>query len=170
MSLYLCTDDIILKGRTARRNQTSWKELMFSYNIDLLLLCLIEVLLACFLKPIQHTHTFLGFCTCRPGRGRYFCAAQWHDSWSKLIGVAEPSANQLFDEILFFLFMILFSCPLCPTEESDQCGGTCIPVPGARRGGGRECSARRAGLGAQLRDQAEVWLGCCRCLGGVSLY
>lgn len=91
---------IILKGRTARDNQTAWKELMLSNNVHLLLLCLIETLLACFLKPLQHTHTFLGYCTCRPGRGRYLHAAQWHDQWFRVIWEAEPSANQPFWWIL----------------------------------------------------------------------
>lgn len=49
-----------MKGRTARRNQTAWKELMLSNNVHLLLLCLIEILPACFLKPLQHIYTFSG--------------------------------------------------------------------------------------------------------------
>lgn len=139
---------IILKGRTARENQTAWKELMLSNNAHLLLMCLIEcrMLLACFLKPLQHTQTFLGYCTCRPGRGRYFCGAQWHHLWFKLIWEAEPSANQPFWwncilPIHGFIFM--------PT----LCGGTCMSVPGARRSCGRECSARWAGLGCPAQGQ-----------------
>lgn len=134
-------------------------------NVNLLLLCLIEMLLACFLKPSQHTHTCLGYCTCRPGRSRYLCAAQWHDQRFRLIWEAEPSANQPFLMKSYSSYSwFYFHAHSVPQRTQISA------VPGARRGGGRECSARWAGLGCPARGQSCGLVGCCRCLGGVSLY
>lgn len=137
-------------------------------NVNLLLFCLIEMLLACFLKPSQHTHTCLGYCTCRPGRSRYLCAAQWHDQRFRLIWEAEPSANQPFLMKSYSSYSwFYFHAHSVPQRTQISAGEPVCQSLGQGEAGGGNARPGGLGWGAQLGDKAVVWLAAAGALVGL---